>query len=180
MLADMGRQFTPLAALARGALAGAVGTATMDAVWYVRYRRGGGRASPLAWEFGLDVEKWEDAPAPAQLGRRLFEAFTRRSLPVEKAALVNDVMHWSYGAASGSGFGAVAGSLRTRSRLAVIALGLPFGAAVWGWSYVVMPVAGLYKPIWEYDIPVLARDLTAHLAFGVGTAGSFALLAPGD
>jgi hypothetical protein len=176
MLAGM----TPLGALARGALAGAVGTLAMDSVWYARYRRGGGTKAPLAWELGLDVEKWEDAPAPAQLGRRLFEAFTQRDLPVEKAALVNDVMHWSYGLASGAAFGAVAGSLRTRSRLAVTALGLPFGAAVWGLSYATLPLAGLYKPIWEYDIPVLAKDLSAHLAYGVGTAGVFAMLAPGD
>jgi hypothetical protein len=124
------------------------------------------------------VERWEDAPATAQLGHRLFKAFTQRDLPVEKAALVNDVMHWGYGMAWGSLFGAVAGSRRTRNRAAVTALGLPLGALVWGSSYVTLPLAGLYKPIWEYDIPVLARDLSAHLAYGVGTAGAFALLAP--
>lgn len=174
----MGRSLTPLGALARGAVAGAVGTVAMDAVRYVRYRRGGGEASPLQWEFGLSVDKWEDAPAPAQLGRRLIEAFTQRSPSVDKAALVNDAMHWSYGVAWGALFGAVAGSLRRRNPLLITALGLPCGAVVWGASYVVLPVAGLYQPIWTYDIPVLAQDLGAHLVYGVATAAAFAALAP--
>lgn len=42
---------TPLAAVAGGLLAGAVGTASMVTVRYLRYRRAGGKDSPLAWEF---------------------------------------------------------------------------------------------------------------------------------
>jgi hypothetical protein len=148
----------------------------MDAVWYARYRRGGGDKAPLAWEFGLDVERWEDAPAPAQLGRRLFRAITGRDLPVEKAALVNNVMHWGYGIGWGAAFGAVEGSPRTRSRLSVATGGVPFGAAVWASSYATLPLVGLYKPIWEYDAAVLTRDLTAHLAYGLGTSATYALL----
>ena len=37
---------TPLAAAAAGLLAGAVGTVSMDAVRYVRYRRAGGQGQP--------------------------------------------------------------------------------------------------------------------------------------
>ena len=170
---------TPLGAMVRGAVAGAVGTVAMDAVWYARYRRGGGDKPLPAWEFSLDVQSWEEAPAPAQLGRRLFEAFTRRPVPLSRAALVNNVMHWGYGLAWGAQFGVLAGSLR-RPRAALAALGLPFGAAVWASSYVTLPLAGLYRPIWEYDTPTLARDLGAHLAFGLGTSAAFVLLAPGD
>jgi hypothetical protein len=42
---------TPLAAVAAGLLAGAVGTVCLDAVHYLKYRRGGGTEGPLAWEF---------------------------------------------------------------------------------------------------------------------------------
>jgi hypothetical protein len=171
---------TPLGAILRGAVAGTVGTLAMDAVWYARYRRGGGDKDPLAWEFGLDVQSWEQAPAPAQLGRRLFEAFTKRQVPVSRAALVNNVMHWGYGVAWGAQFGVLAGTLRRLPRTALPALGLPFGATIWGSSYVTLPLAGLYKPIWEYDADVLAKDLAAHLAYGLGTAAGFALLAPRD
>jgi hypothetical protein len=170
---------TSLGAVVRGAIAGAAGTVAMDAVWYTRYRRGGGEAPPLQWEFSLSVQRWEDAPAPAQLGHRLAEAFLQREIPVEKAALVNDVMHWGYGLAWGSIFGVVAGSQRV-PRAAVAALGPLFGAAVWASSYVTLPLAKLYKPIWEYDIPTLAKDLTAHLAYGTVTATTFAALRDSD
>ena len=54
--------------------------------------------------------------------------------------------------------------------------GLPFGAAVWVSGYAVLPEGGLYKPIWEYDAPTLARDLSAHLAYGATTGTAFRLL----
>lgn len=41
-----------------------------------------------------------------------------------------------------------------------------FGTAVWGSSYVSLPIGGLYKPIWEYGLGELAPDLGAHLVFG--------------
>jgi hypothetical protein len=47
---------------------------------------------------------------------------------------------------------------------------------VWAASYAVLPVAKLYKPIWEYDKTTLAKDLSAHLVYGVGTATAFGLL----
>ena len=59
---------TPLAAVAGGLLAGAVGTASMDTVRYLRYRRAGGKDSPLAWEFGL-VDSWDKASDP-RAGRK--------------------------------------------------------------------------------------------------------------
>lgn len=55
--------------------------------------------------------------------------------------------------------------------------GLPFSVVVWASGYVLLPEAGLYKPIWEYDSATLARDLCAHLAYGAGTGVTFWLLA---
>ena len=43
-------------------------------------------------------------------------------------------------------------------------------------SYAVLPLAKLYKPIWEYDRKTLAKDLSAHLAYGLATAAAFRLL----
>ena len=62
---------TPLGALARGLVASAVGTLAMDTLLFSRYRRGGGTDRFPAWEFSAGVEKWDDAPAPAQVGKRL-------------------------------------------------------------------------------------------------------------
>jgi hypothetical protein len=48
---------------------------------------------------------------------------------------------------------------------------------VWVSGYVVLPLAHLYKPIWEYDSKTLAKDLSAHIVYGVTTAVAFAFLA---
>ena len=50
---------------------------------------------------------------------------------------------------------------------------LPFGASVWAGGYLVLPVAGLYEPIWKYDARTLAWDLGAHLTYGAGTGTVF-------
>jgi hypothetical protein len=71
---------TPLAAVAAGLLAGAVGTVGLDAVHYLEQRRAGGTQSPLAWEFA-PVDSWETAPDPGQVARRVIEGFTQRKLP---------------------------------------------------------------------------------------------------
>jgi hypothetical protein len=163
---------TPLGAILRGLIAGAVGTAAMDVVWYLRYRRGGGKAKFLDWELSTDLTSWDKAPAPALVGKRIVEGYTGRPLPPERAAFMNNFMHWAYGIGWGTAYGILAGSLPRRS----IALGAPFGAIVWATGYVVLPQAGVYKPIWEYDPKTLWKDLSAHLAFGLGTATTFALL----
>jgi hypothetical protein len=56
---------TPLAAAVAGSLAGAVGTICLDAVQYLKYRRAGGKETPLEWEFA-PVDSWEKAPTPAR------------------------------------------------------------------------------------------------------------------
>jgi len=54
---------------------------------------------------------------------------------------------------------------------------LIFGVVVFANSYTVLPLAKLYKPVWEYDGPTLGKDLSAHLVYGVVTAEAFRLLA---
>lgn len=166
-------RMTPIGAVARGLIAGVVGTAAMDLVWYRRYKRGGGESGFPAWEFSSGLDNWDNASAPGKLGKRLYEGFTQRELPPRYAALTNNVMHWGYGIGWAGLYGVLAGSLRTPSAI----LGLPFGAGVWTSSYVTLPIAGLYQPIWKYDSATLLKDLSAHLAYGAATAATFALLA---
>jgi hypothetical protein len=163
-------KITPLAAVVGGLLAGAAGTASMDTVRYLRYRRGGGTERPLAWEFA-PVASWEEAPAPGQVAKRLLEGFTQRALPDRWAWLVSNSAHWTYGAAWGALYGVVAGSARRPHPLR----GLSLGAVVWGTGYLVLPRAGLYEPVWKYDAKTLTSDLTAHLVYGVGTGAFFCL-----
>lgn len=163
---------TPFGALARGLLAGAFGTLAMDTLLFVRYKRGGGQSSFVAWEFSADLSSWEDAPAPAQVGRRLVKALFGRELPAQRAARVNNITHWAYGMLGGGQYGVAVGSLSSPR----IVYGLPFGTSVWAAGYVVLPIAKLYKPIWDYDRKTLAEDLSAHLVYGVGTATAYRLL----
>jgi hypothetical protein len=165
---------SPLGALVCGALAGVAGTAAMDLLLFADYKRGAGSAGFRSWEFSSGVGDWESAPAPAQVGRRVVEGVFQRKLPDRRAALVNNITHWGYGVSAAAGYGLVAGSLpRARARY-----GIPFGGAVWAVSYVVLPAAGLYKPIWEYDWKTLGKDLGAHLLYGAGTAAVFGRLTP--
>jgi hypothetical protein len=162
---------TPLTAVVAGLLAGAVGTACLDAVHYLKYRSTGGTESPLAWEFA-PVANWETAPDPGQVAKRVIEGFSQRKLPDRSAWLISTIAHWAYGSAAGAAYGILAGSLRAPRSL----YGVPFGAAVFASDYIVLPAAGLYKPIWEYDANTLAWDLSAHLAYGAGTGMTFRLL----
>jgi hypothetical protein len=162
---------TPLAAIAAGLLAGAVGTVGLDTVHYLKYRRAGGTESPLAWEFA-PVDTWETAPDPGQAARRVIEGFTQRKFPDRWAWPISTAAHWAYGSAAAAMYGVVAGSARRPHP----AYGLPFGATVWAAGYVVLPEAGLYQPIWKYHAKTLAWDLSAHLAYGASTGTTFWLL----
>lgn len=168
----MRQKLSPVAAATLGAAAGTVGTAAMDAVWYARYRRGGGQQGPLAWETAEGVDKWDDASAPGQVGRRLVEGFTQQELPDQWARTMTNIVHWATGLAWGAQFGILAGSTRRRRGT----LALLFGPLVWLASYVLMPLAKLYKPIWEYDTKTLAKDLGAHMVYGAATGATFAAL----
>jgi hypothetical protein len=162
---------TPLGALVRGLAAGVVGTAAMDLFGYVRYKRGGGKSSLLGWEFASAPNDWAKAPAPAQVGKRLYEGFLQRELPPTRAAPTNTLVHWAYGTSWGSLYGILAGSARSPRAI----FGLALGAGVWAADYVLLPLARLYKPIWQYDAGTLAQDLGTHLVYGLGTGGAFAL-----
>jgi hypothetical protein len=160
---------TPIGAVTGGLVASAVGTLAMDLVFFARYRSSGGKSSFRDWEFSSTVESWEEAPAPAQVGKRLVEGLFRLELPDERAALVNNIMHWGYGMLGGVQYGIVAGSLSVPR----IRYGLLLGAGVWTAGYVILPVAQLYQPIWEYDRRTLGKDLSAHLVYGLSTAAVF-------
>jgi hypothetical protein len=50
---------------------------------------------------------------------------------------------------------------------------------VWSSDYVVLPLAGVYRPIWRYDVPTLAKDLSAHLVFGTTSDVALRVLSRG-
>lgn len=150
---------------ARGLVAGAVGTLAMDLVWYARYKPGGGTSNFIDWEFAVGLDSWDNASAPAKVGKLLYETFAHRELPASHAALTTNIMHWGYGSQWGVVLALALGcSARVRPRN--LWLAPLFGLLVWLASYVSLPVAGFYKPIWAYDLKTLWDDLSAHLVYG--------------
>lgn len=153
-------------------MAGALGTAAMDLLWYLRYRRGGGDSSFLDWETSAGLDNWDNAPAPAKFGRRVVEATLHTELPPASARLTNNVVHW----ATGMGWGVVFGLLSALCSRPRLWHGLVFGAGVWVQSYVVLVPAKLYRPPWEYAAKTLWQDLSAHLVYGLTTAAALRAL----
>src|SRR6478672_13428894 len=161
-----------LGSMTRGVAASAVGTLAMDAWLYRGYRHDGGDVAFPAWESSEGVASWENAPGPALVAKLLLESVSKREVPPRYARALNNATHWAFGLAAGAGYGLLLGSRHK----AKVAYGPPFGAAVWASGYVVLPVLGVYKPIWDYDLETLGKDLRAHLVFGTATAAAFCLL----
>ncbi len=157
---------------AAGALAGAAGTAALDRLLYSRYRRDGGEDSFWQWEFAGGVTSWDEASAPGQVGRKIDQLVTHRPPPDNWARTTTNIVHWATGIGWGAQYGVLAGR-RARHRLM---RALALGPSAWLSSYVLLPLAKLYKPIWEYDAKTLGDDLSAHLVFGTATAAVFAVL----
>jgi hypothetical protein len=152
-----------------GALAGGAGTAAMDALLYVRYRRDGGKDGPLRWEFAADVMSWDEASAPGRLARKAWRLITGDEPPEEWARPATNIVHWS----TGIGWGLAYGGLAAATSRWPWARALALGPVAWLSGYVVLPLAKVYKPIWDYDAPTLAKDLSAHLVYGTTASSCF-------
>ena len=155
-----------------GALAGAVGTAAMDFLLYLRYRRDGGADSLWRWEFAVGATNWQQASAPGRLGEKVERFLIGKEPPDGWARITTNVVHWATGIGWGLQYGLLA--IATPRHPLIRALGL--GPSAWLASYVILPLASVYKPIWEYDAPTLGDDLSAHIVFGTTTSAVYAAL----
>jgi len=168
----MARYMTPLGAITRGVLAAAVGTAAMDLQQYLAYRRTGGTENFPRWEFG-GIENWDQVSGPGQAGEKIIRGWTGRRPDPKWAGLTNNVMHWGFGLQGGAVYGIVAGSTDPPP----LRGGLSLAVLIWLFGYAVLPLAQIYKPIWQYDPRTLAGDLGSHLLYGSVTGVVFRLLA---
>jgi hypothetical protein len=163
---------TPVGALARGLIAGVAGTGVMTG-WQALSARlessgeqtGGGQAQ--------DGDPWAQAPAPAQVGRRIIEGVLRKPVAPERIGLLTNVMHWGYGTTWGAVYGLLSGSA---ARSGGLRRGALLGTGVWVMSYVQLVPLGLYELPWRYSPKVLGLDLSYHLAYGLGTGAAYGLI----
>jgi hypothetical protein len=158
--------------LGAGGLAGAIGTAAMDLLLYERYHRDGGKVTLGRWEFAGDVMSWDQAFAPGQLGRKALRFATGREPPDEWARATTNIVHWATGVGWGLQYGALANATSRHPWARALAL----GPVVWLSGYVVLPLAKVYKPIWDYDARTLREDLCAHVVYGAVVSAAFAAL----
>jgi hypothetical protein len=158
-----------LTRIAKGVLAGVVGTLAMDLVWYGRYRRSGGDDGFADWEFATSTASFDEASAPGKVGKKLADA-VGVELPEDAAGTTTNVMHWLTGIGYGVGH-AVLQDGRASS-----AGGLATGAGAFANSYATLGAMGIYEPMWRYDRRTLAKDLSAHLVFGLATGLAYRAL----
>ncbi len=147
-----------LGTLARGALAGALGTLLMTPVQLLglepRSRR--------------DHARWMPRRVFTGLARRL--GFAHKTPGDERTALAGGA-HLAYGAAFGALY-----ALWRGTRGGNVLSGLAFGLAVWAGNYAgVLPAARIVPPPDEEDPRQTARLVAAHIVYGTVlglTAGS--------
>ena len=112
---------------------------------------------------------WAEAPAPAQLAKKVSEGVLGRRVVKRQAPLITNVVHWAYGASLGAAYGLAASRLRVHP----LASGAAFGAAVWGLAYGVLSPVGIYEAPWRYPATTLGIDLSYHLVYGLGVAAVY-------
>ena len=154
------------AALAKGIVAGLAGTALMTAYQEAVARARGGSA--LA-ESMKEPRTWAEAPAPAQLAKKVSEGVLGRRVVKRQAPVITSVAHWTCGASLGAAYGLAASRLRPHPLLA----GLAFGSAVWGIAYAGLAPLGIYEAPWRYPAKTLGVDLSYHAAYGLGVAAVY-------
>jgi hypothetical protein len=170
---------TPLAAITRGLVAGAIGTAFMTVAQELSAKLmaagDDGDEQPEQQAQASEAEPqdpWEQASVPARLAKRIIEGVFEQEVPPQRIGLLTHAMHWGYGTAWGAAYGVLQGSRPGRS----VRQGVLFGSGVWALSYVELVPTGLYEPPWKYAPKDIAMELGYHVVYGVGVVAGHRLL----
>ena len=140
--------------VARGLLAGAIGTAAMTVSSTIEQKLRGREAST--------------APADAATKVLGIEGFCDDAA---KSRFSNAV-HWAYGTAWG-----VPRALLDAAGLDPAAATAAHGAALWGSEQVMLPALGVAPPLWEWGVAEIAIDALHHTVYTVATSVAYAMTA---
>lgn len=149
-------RITPLGAVAKGLVAGAMGTGVMTAYQLAVAKALGSGSSNT----------------PGEVGKRVIEGVFHRPVSEEEKEQLTNPVHALYGTSWGAVYGLVQGTLKPGSGKH----GLAFGTGVWGASLVQLPAMGLAPPVWEMSPQTVALDLSYHLVYGLGVAAAYAAI----
>ncbi len=147
---------TPLGAVIKGLVAGAIGTAVMTAYQLAVANAMGSGPSNV----------------PGEVGKRVLEGVFQREVSDEQVEKLTNPVHVIYGVSWGPLYGIVQSSLSRGSGRH----GLAFGTAVWGASLVQLPAMKLAPPVWEMSPSSIALDLSYHLVYGLSVAAAYAAI----
>jgi uncharacterized membrane protein YagU involved in acid resistance len=150
-----------------GLIAGAVGSWVMNG-----FQAALGKLQSAAQHAGQseagssqgDAEEQE--PANIKAAAAISKTVFRHELKSEQKSTAGSVVHYSFGAVVGAGYGLLVEYWPTLSS----ADGLLFGSLVWAAAdETVVPLAGLSKPPQKYPVTTHASALAAHCVYGVTT-----------
>ncbi len=157
-------QPSPLGVVVRGLAAGAVATAAKTGYQTLV-------AKLMRQENAPVPESWKDAPAPAQVGKRILTGVFQERVPLDQVERLTNVMHWTYGTGWGTAYGLLQGTVGAPQLRAGATLAP--GSGRWPTHRVPM---GIYQAPWKYPPKELALDLSCHLVYGISAALAFAAL----
>ncbi len=140
------------AALGKGLVAGAIGTAVMT----------------LSSTAEARLRKGEPSTVPAEAACKVFGL---EPLELGAAATFSRVVHWGYG----TSWGTLRGVLAMLGLRAPIAATVHF-AAVWGSELVMLPALDVTPPIKQWSRTDLAVDAVHHLVYVCATSVAYTML----
>jgi hypothetical protein len=141
------------AAIGRGLVAGAIGTAAMTVSSTIEQKRREREAST--------------APADAAMKVLGIESFCDDAAK----SRFSNVVHWAYGSAWG-----VPRALLDAAGLSPAAATAAHGAALWGSEQVMLPVLGVAPPLWQWGATEVAIDAGHHLVYTLASSLAYEAL----
>lgn len=148
---------TPLGAVSRGLVAGAIGTAPHDR-----------RSDRL-----LQGDRHR-AKLHGKVAKRIIEGVLKREVAEERTNVLNQGIHWLYGTLMGLPYGLAAGSRWRPPPL--LRSATAFGLAVWAAGRIELKAMQLAPPPWQDPPASLAIDVGFHQVYGLGAALAFRAL----
>ena len=165
----MGSYQSPLAAIVKGAIAGAAGTWAMGEAM--------SRAPQLLERAGYRLPDAPPGPtAPdsptEEVAERLAEGLAQDEIDEGTKATAGQVIHWSYGAAWGAAYGVLQATLK----LPTLFGGALFGAGVGYFGERVMPALRLQNPPERNPRAVNVFHMGGHVLYGIAVALTWRVL----